>query len=113
MNLMSSAAFAVVPNATLLILGGLAMVTWNVITVSLRQRIVSETLMGRVNAGYRLLAWGTMPLGAGLGGLLAEAFGVRTVFAVAALAQLTLVGGLRVVTDAAIADAERAGVSSR
>ena len=103
----------VVPNATLLILGGLTMVTWNVITVSLRQRIVPEPLMGRVNAGYRLLAWGTMPLGAGLGGLLAEAFGVRTVFAVAALAQLTLVGGFRVVTDAAIAEAEQAGVSSR
>ena len=41
---------------------------WNVITVSLRQRIVPDELLGRVNAGYRLLAWGTMPIGAAAGG---------------------------------------------
>jgi MFS family permease len=53
---------------------------WNVITVSLRQRIVPDRLLGRVNAGYRLLAWGTMPLGAALGGLIGERYGVTTVF---------------------------------
>jgi MFS family permease len=95
------------PNATLLVVGGLGSVTWNVITVSLRQRIVPEPLMGRVNAGYRLLAWGTMPVGAALGGVLAEAFGVRTVFGVAALTQLTLIACFRTVTDEAIVDAER------
>jgi MFS family permease len=53
---------------------------WNVITVSLRQRIVPDHLLGRVNAGYRLLAWGTMPLGAALGGFIGERYGVTTVF---------------------------------
>ena len=53
---------------------------WNVITVSLRQRIVPDDLLGRVNAGYRLLAWGTMPLGAALGGFIGERYGVTTVF---------------------------------
>ena len=54
--------------------------SWNVITVSLRQRIVPDALLGRVNAGYRLLAWGTMPLGAALGGVIGERYGVTTVF---------------------------------
>jgi hypothetical protein len=40
--------------------------------VSLRQRIAPDHLLGRVNAGYRLFAWGTMPIGALLGGLIAE-----------------------------------------
>jgi MFS family permease len=51
--------------------------TWNVITVSLRQTIVPTQLLGRVNSVYRFLAWGMMPIGALLGGvvvLVAEAF---------------------------------------
>ncbi len=54
--------------------------SWNVITVSLRQRIVPDRLLGRVNAGYRLLAWGTMPLGAALAGIIGRRYGVTTVF---------------------------------
>jgi MFS family permease len=53
---------------------------WNVITVSLRQRIVPDHLLGRVNAGYRLVAWGTMPIGAAVGGLIGERLGVTAVF---------------------------------
>ena len=37
--------------------------------MSLRQRITPDPLLGRVNSAYRLLAWGTMPLGAAAGGL--------------------------------------------
>jgi MFS family permease len=94
------------PTAALLVGGGFGTVIWNVVTVSLRQRIVPEPFMGRVNAGYRLLAWGTMPVGAALGGGLAEAFGVRSVFVVAALAQLALLLASRAITDRAIAEAE-------
>jgi predicted MFS family arabinose efflux permease len=85
---------------------GLSIVVWNIITVSLRQRIVPDHMLGRVNAGYRLLAWGTMPLGAGLGGLLGEAFGVRAVFVIAAAGALATMAGTRVVTERAIAAAE-------
>ena len=42
---------------------------WNVVVVSFRQRITPDHLLGRVNAGFRLLAWGTMPIGAGLAGI--------------------------------------------
>ncbi|MBA2282846.1 MAG: MFS transporter, partial [Acidimicrobiia bacterium] len=67
-----------------LIVTGIAGVVWNVITVSLRQRTVPDHLLGRVNSAYRLLAWGSMPLGAFLGGVLADTWGLRTTFAVAA-----------------------------
>ncbi len=52
-------------------------VGWNVVTVSLRQAIVPDELLGRVNGAYRLLGLGTMPIGALLGGVLAKTFGLR------------------------------------
>ena len=61
-------------------ISGLFIVVWNVITVSLRQRIVPNHLLGRVNAGYRLFAWGTQPIGALLGGVAGETLGLRAVF---------------------------------
>jgi MFS family permease len=61
---------------------GVLSIGWNIITVSFRQRIVPDHLLGRVNAGYRLVAWGTLPIGAGLGGLTVEAIGLRPAFAV-------------------------------
>ena len=61
-----------------LFVAGAASVGWNIVTVSLRQRIVPDQLLGRVNAGYRLVAWGTMPLGAALGGIIAGTFTIPT-----------------------------------
>jgi hypothetical protein len=84
------------------------MVCWNVVTVSLRQRITPDHLLGRLNAGYRLLGWGSIPIGAALGGLVAEAAGVRTAFAVSAVLNTTVLLGRAVVTDRAMADAEAA-----
>jgi hypothetical protein len=84
------------------------MVCWNVVTVSLRQRITPDHLLGRLNAGYRLLGWGSIPIGAALGGLVAEAAGMRTAFAVSAVLNTTVLLGRFVVTDRAMADAEAA-----
>jgi MFS family permease len=89
------------------IIGGAIGIGWNVVTVSLRQRIVPDRLLGRVNASYRLLAWGTMPVGAALGGLVGETFGLRSVFLIFGGLSLLLVLGRLVVTDAAIEAAER------
>jgi MFS family permease len=86
---------------------GLCTIVWNVITVSLRQRISPDHLLGRVNAGYRLLAWGSMPLGALLGGVLGELFGVRAVFLIAAGGQLLAVPLLFTVTDRRLTAAEQ------
>lgn len=45
-------------------------VQWNVITVSLRQTIIPDRLLGRVNSVYRFFAWGMIPIGTALGGLI-------------------------------------------
>ena len=42
---------------------------WNVVSVSTRQRLIPDALRGRVNSLYRLLAWGMMPVGLVLSGL--------------------------------------------
>jgi MFS family permease len=59
---------------------GAISVGWNVVTVSLRQAIVPDELLGRINGAYRLVGLGTMPIGALLGGLLAHQFGLRAPF---------------------------------
>jgi MFS family permease len=48
--------------------------TWNVITVSLRQSLIPDRLLGRVNSVYRFFGWGTIAIGTALGGVLVAAF---------------------------------------
>jgi MFS family permease len=87
---------------------------WNVVTVSLRQRIIPDRLLGRVNSAYRLLGWGSMPVGAALGGAIGQLVSVRAVFLVSGALVLLLLIPLRVViTDDAIAEAEREAEASR
>ncbi len=50
--------------------GSYVAVLWNVITVSLRQTLIPDRLLGRVNSVYRFFAWGMMPIGGIVGGLL-------------------------------------------
>ena len=88
--------------------GGAGIAVWNVVTVSLRQRITPDALLGRLNSCYRLLAWGTMPLGAAAGGLLGELFGLRSVFVVMAAVSAATLLGMLVVDDRAMDAAERA-----
>jgi MFS family permease len=52
------------------LLAGVLALLWNVITVSLRQSIIPDHLLGRVNSVYRFLAWGMVPIGAALGGVI-------------------------------------------
>jgi MFS family permease len=63
-----------------LALAAFGIVVWNIVTVSLRQTIVPDHLLGRVNSVYRFVAWGTIPLGAAAGGVLATAVGTRSLF---------------------------------
>jgi MFS family permease len=48
----------------------------------MRQQEVPSELFGRVNSVYRMLGWGTRPLGALAGGFVAEAAGFRAPFIV-------------------------------
>jgi MFS family permease len=71
--------------AALLAVQGFAVTVWNVVTISLRQRIVPAHLLGRVNSVYRMPGWGLMPLGALAGGFVAHAAGLRAPYIVAGL----------------------------
>lgn len=68
--------------AVLFAFTALLAVLWNVITVSLRQTIIPDRLLGRVNSVYRFFGWGMMPIGAVVGGLVVtvtDAFASREV----------------------------------
>jgi len=56
---------------------------YNVVQFSYRLSIIPDRLQGRVNSVFRLLAFGFMPVGSALAGVLIERFGAST--AVAAL----------------------------
>ncbi len=62
--------------ALMLAVNSAGVVLWNVCTVSLRQRLAPPDMLGRITSGYRLAAWGAMPLGAALGGVLAGHVGM-------------------------------------
>jgi MFS family permease len=68
--------------AALMACNGFFVTMWNVVTVTLRQRIVPAELLGRVNSVYRMLGWGLMPLGALAGGFIAHAAGLRAAYVV-------------------------------
>lgn len=59
-------------------------VVWNVLAASLRQRLTPEHLMGRIGAVTRLASLSGLTIGAVAGGILAEAFGLRMPFLIAA-----------------------------
>jgi len=97
--------------ATAFLVGGLTNALWNVVAVSLRQRITPDRILGRINSSYRLVAWGTRPLGAAAGGLLGELAGLRAVFGIAAGLILATLLGMTRVTDTAIGIAEHDAVN--
>lgn len=75
-------AWAVGPALALTACAG---VTWDVVVVVKRQTLIPKELQGRVNSVYRLLAWGAMPIGAALAGVLSKAAGTPAVFAAGAV----------------------------
>jgi Na+/melibiose symporter-like transporter len=82
---------------TFFALSSAGIMVWNVLTMSLRQSLIPEALFGRVQGAYRTLVWGSMPLGALLGGVLAGSIGIRGVFAVVGAVQFLMalvLGGL-------------------
>lgn len=89
-----SGVFVLVSNvwiaAFLMFFYGFFLTGWNVVAVSLRQAITPDQLRARVSGSARLLAWGTQPLGALLGGVLGTAFGLRAPFVVSATVWILL-----------------------
>lgn len=60
----------------------------NVVTQSLRPRMVPARRLGMVTGAGRVLSFGAMPLGALLGGAIGEAFGIPWAFAFITAAQV-------------------------
>ena len=84
---------------------------WNVTLLSLRQGIVPDPLMGRVVGAIRLIGFGSIPIGALLGGVVARELGLRAPFLLgAAVLAMAALAAAPVVTTGAIR-AARAEVS--
>jgi MFS family permease len=103
--------------ALLLAVSMFVAVLWNVITVSLRQTVIPDRLLGRVNSVYRFFGWGAIPIGALLGGGLvavldgpiSREWALRMPWIIAGAAQLVLAAVVaRTLTSSRI-DAARAG----
>ena len=68
---------------------GTAMVViYNVTQVSLRQAITPDRMLGRMNATMRFIVWGTIPIGALVGGALGGAIGLQNTIWVGAIGSL-------------------------
>ena len=94
-------------------ISGFVGVLWNVITVSLRQSIIPDHLLGRVNSVYRFVGWGTMPVGATIGGVLARVFGLRAPFLVAGVVMTVMAFvALPIVTTRSIEAAKSHGADA-
>jgi MFS family permease len=64
---------------------GFGVVVYNVNQVGLRQAITPDRMLGRMNATMRLIVWGTIPIGALLGGVLGTVFGLVPVLWLSAI----------------------------
>lgn len=59
---------------------GMADPMWNVVSSTVRQRLVPDEVFGRMMTAYLFIAWGMKPVGALLGGIVAEAWGAHWVY---------------------------------
>jgi MFS family permease len=79
---------------------------FNIVFGSIRQRIVPNHLLGRVMASFRVISWGSLPLGALLGGLIAQSFGLVAVFIAGALIHVALLPSRLILTNGFMAQVE-------
>lgn len=63
---------------------------WNVMSMSLRQAMIPAALLGRVLGAYRVSLWGGIPLGAVIGGLIADWTSVPIVYVIAGSIQIVI-----------------------
>jgi MFS family permease len=104
-------------------LNGFGVAVTSIAAVSIRQAVTPDRLLGRMNAGYRFVSYGAIPVGALAGGLSGQLLGLRAGLLIGALglvASAVIVGlsplrslrGLGAVTAAATAECTRPGPRS-
>ena len=59
---------------------GFAGEVWNIVSVTYRQSVTPDDLLGRVMSGFRVIAYGAFPVGAILGGFIASTVNLRAAF---------------------------------
>ena len=67
------------------VVGGFALVVYNIAQISFRQSITPDRLQGRMNSVMRFLVWGAIPVGSLAGGALAATVGIVPALWVGAL----------------------------
>jgi MFS family permease len=86
---------------------------YNVVISARMYEVVPEDLLGRVRSVVKIVAWGTIPVGTLLGGLLADGLGARTALLLLGLGMVpiavasTLSPGMRTLGDPVPAPADR------
>ncbi len=70
---------------------GFAGEVWNVVSITFRQEATPDEMLGRVMSGFRVIAYGAFPVGAALGGVIAELAGLRVTFVFAAVLTAALI----------------------
>lgn len=115
LSVVTFAAFALVLGTTTMVaaiflamvLSGISHPMWNIVSTTVRQRLVPDAIFGRMMTAYLFIAWGMQPFGALTGGFIAEQYGPEWVY----LMSSVVVGSLLVAgrpmfgrVDAALAD---------
>jgi MFS family permease len=72
-------------------LNGFGTAASSVMAITLRQLVTPERLLGRMNASYRFVSFGAIPLGALLGGTAGQLLGLRAALIVGCVALLSTV----------------------
>ena len=92
----------------------LTITIWSIVAVTMRQQLVPDHLFGRVNSVYRWISTGVMPIGAILGGLIAQGFGLRAPYFAAAALLLLAYGVVALkLSDAELAAADQVALTER
>ena len=77
------------------VVNGLSDPAWNVVTGTVRQRLVPDEVFGRMMTAYLFIAWSMNPVGAFAGGVIAERWGAQWVSVMAAVVVGSLLIGGR------------------
>lgn len=106
-------AIAVAPNvwivAAIGAAQGAAIMIWNIVSVSLRQRLVPAGLFGRVNGIFRWVGTGSIAIGSVIGGQIAYHINLRAPFAVGGVVTIVALAACSwAVRPAALTEAEQA-----